>query len=142
MVEVHGFRHGVVQRVLPLSFGGDVGVLGDGDPGPVGQLTDGLHEVQVLDVAEKADGVARPLTPEAVVETLFGVHAERRGFLLMKWTQPDPPPPLALQRRVFTDESDDVGGSPDPGHVLLRYGHDSDATGRVPRPTRARRSPG
>ena len=92
-------------------------------PGLVGQAADGVHEVEVLDGPDEADGVALGLAPEAVVEALLGVDAERRGLLAVERAQADPAAALTLERGVLPDEGHDVRCRPDPGDVLIGDPH-------------------
>lgn len=57
---------------------------GDFHAGGFGQVLDGLGEIQVVVVHEKAEGVAAGAAAEAVIELLVGADAERRGFLFME----------------------------------------------------------
>jgi len=46
------------------------------DSGAVGEQTQGVHEIQVLDLTHEGDLVTGRATAEAVVAALFGVHRE------------------------------------------------------------------
>ena len=84
--------HGVHVQLAPLAGPAGIGVLVDGDARLVGQPADGVDEVQVVDGPHEGDGVAFGLAPEAVVEALFGIDAERRRLLGVERESP-------LQRR-------------------------------------------
>ena len=51
-------------------------VVAQGDAGPGRQLLDGLHEVEVLDLANERDHVAFGTAPEAVVQAQLGVEGK------------------------------------------------------------------
>ena len=86
-----------ILRRLAVPAG--VGVLADGDPGLVGQAAHRIDEVEVLDGPDEADGVALGLAPEAVVEALLGVDAERRRLLAVERAQADPAAALLSSAR-------------------------------------------
>ena len=92
------------------------------------QALDGLHEVEVLDGPDEADGVTGSLASEAVVQALFGVHRERWCLLGMKRAQADPPPALAPQRDVLAGQAHQVGRRPHLCHGLVGDGHGLDGT--------------
>ena len=69
-------RHGLLAFLAGRS---GVGVVVQFDAGAVGQQSQRVHEVQVLDLAHERDLVTRGATAEAVVAALFGVHRERRA---------------------------------------------------------------
>ncbi len=123
MVPGHRPLHGLEQLGPPLAVGAVGGVLADGHPGPVGQESNGVDEVQVLGRPDEGDGVARGLAPEAVVEALLGVDAERGRLLGVEGAEPDPAPPLLAQGGVLADEGHDVGRRPHLGHVLIGDPH-------------------
>ena len=56
----------------------------DLDARPFCELFEGLHEAQAFDVAQKADGIARGLAAEAVVEVATARDAERWAFFRVK----------------------------------------------------------
>src|SRR5690606_31100305 len=87
------------------------------------QLLDRTDEVEVLDLAHEGDGVALGVAPEAVVEAELGVHRERGRLLAVERAQPLVPPADPPQLEVLADEGDDVGGLPDPHHVLVDDPH-------------------
>ncbi len=87
-------------------------------------------EVQSLDFADEVDDVPRHLTPEAVVDALFGIDRERGRLLAVEWTQSHPLGAGLLELGVFGDDSDDVGLVADLPDVLV-----DDAHGRTVPPT-------
>ena len=60
MVPLDGLLHGVEEHACAAGWSRpDVGVLVEGDAGPVGQAPHGVDEVEVLDRPDEGDGVAR-----------------------------------------------------------------------------------
>ena len=125
VVPLGGLLHGVEVDLPALAVPTRGGVLPDGDTGLVGQSAHRVDEVEVLDGPHETDGVALGLAPEAVVEALLGVDAERGRLLAVEGAQALPPSTHLLQRGVLPDQSDDVGLHPDPGHVLVGDAHGS-----------------
>ena len=134
VVPLHGPFHGVEQLGAALAVLAQLGVLVERHPGPVGQQADGIDEVQVLGGPDEGDGITRGLAAEAVVEALLGVDAERGALLGVERAQAGPAPPDPLEGGVLADEGHDVGGRPDLGHVLVRYGHATTVPRRCARP--------
>ena len=69
-------------------------------PGPLGQKTDGLHVVQILDAADEIDDIAARLTAEAVEGLVFRVDGKGGGFFAVEGAQPRkgaaPPPQVDI----------------------------------------------
>src|SRR2546423_2691516 len=88
--------------------------------GLFGESLDCLGEVQVLDLAEKLDGVAAGSAAVAVVEAL--ARRDTQGRPLVRVERADPHEgvvPGLFEREVAGDELDDVGPVPDRLDVLL-----------------------
>jgi len=51
-------------------------VVAQRDAGTTGELLDGLHEIEVLDLAHEGDGVALRAATEAIVQAELGVDGE------------------------------------------------------------------
>ena len=123
MVPDDGPLQGVEQVGPPLAVLPGLRVLVQGDPGPVGQESYGVDEVEMFGGPDECDGIARGLAAEAVVEALLGVDAERRALLGVERAQACPAAADPLERGVLADEGDDVGRRPHLGHVLIGYRH-------------------
>src|SRR4029079_16759595 len=89
------------------------------DAGAPGQVLDRAGEVDLLDVLDERDGVARPLAAEAVEEALLTVDGERRRLLAMERAEADPATPHLAQLQVAGDDGDEVGGGLDGGDVVV-----------------------
>ena len=79
------------------------------DARAVGELSQRVHEVEVLGLAHPGDLVARRATPKAVVPAFFGVHREGRGLFSVKGAQSGPALARALEGHGLADEGHDVG---------------------------------
>ena len=143
VVPLGGLLHGVEEDLAPLAVVAGCGILVDGDAGLVGQATDGVHEIEVLDGPYEADGVALGMAAEAVVEALLGVDTERGCLLPVKRTQAHPSAALTFERSLLPDEGHDVRGRPDPGDVLVGnpHGRRRYRVGEVGRPAQATGAP-
>jgi hypothetical protein len=113
----------VDPRAALVVAAGRLIVVAQGDAGPGGQLLDGLHEVEVLDLAHEGDHVALGTAPEAVVEAQLGVEGKRRALLRVKRAQAHPPGSNPTQGQVLAGHRHEVGGGADPGDVLVDYPH-------------------
>jgi len=96
--------------------------------GGFGQFLDGLGEVQVVVVHDKAEGVAARAAAEAVVELLVGADAERRGLFLVERAAGGVVLARLLHLQARADYIDDVGAvqkvvnkalGNQPGHGVL-----------------------
>jgi len=101
---------------------------GDFHAGGFGQIFDGLGEVQVVVIHEKAEGVAAGAATEAVIELLVGADAERRGFLFVERAAGGVVLAGLLQLHARADHVDNVGAvqqvvnealGNQPGHGVL-----------------------
>ena len=59
-----------------------------GNPGPLRQMANGLHIIQIFNPADKRDHIAARTAPKAVKRTVFGVHMKRRRLFTVKRTEP------------------------------------------------------
>ena len=123
VVPLHGPLHGVEQLGTALVVPARLAILVQRDARTVGQEAHGVDEVEVVHGPHEADGVARLLAAEAVVDPVLGVDAEGRGLLGVEGAQPAPAPAHLLEQGVLADEGDDVGGRPDLSNLLVRYTH-------------------
>ncbi len=137
VVPGHRPFHRVEERGAPLVVAARLVVLMERDASSVGQEPHRVDEVEMLHAADKGDGIARRMAPEAVVEALLRVDAERRCLLGVERTQARPPPADLLKRRVLANERHDVGGRPDRGDFLVGDPHDPN----VPRRCASRDGP-
>ncbi len=103
----------VVERLATrrgAAIGGGVALVPHGDARLLGQSLDRLGELEMLDLAEEADGVAAGAAPEAVVDALGRRDRERRRLLGVKGAQAaERVVPGLLERQVLRDDLDDVG---------------------------------
>ena len=76
MVPLDRLLHRGERLLALLARGSGVRILVQLDAGPIGQLSQRVHEIKVLDLAHEGDLVTRDVAPEAVVATLFGIHGE------------------------------------------------------------------
>jgi hypothetical protein len=56
---------------------------------PVGKIFNCIKERKVLMFGYKTEDIAPASASEAVVELVFRIYLERRGFFLVEWAQPD-----------------------------------------------------
>ena len=123
MVPRDGLLHGGHGLLAFFARRTGVGVVVQLDAGAVRELSQRVHEVQVLDLAHERDLVSRCPTAEAVVATFFGVHRERRRLLAVKGAQSGPTTTGLLQGHGLADEGHDVGRGANLRDLTLRYGH-------------------
>ena len=88
--------------------------------------------------------IASPLfwQPKQNQTPLLGVHRERRRLLGVERAQTREAAADTLQRDVLADQRDDVGGFPDPLHVLVEDAHPRLQTTRARQTPRRGRSSG
>ena len=97
-----------VRRRLGLGVGAGGLALGEAHPGPVGQLAQGLAEVQPLRLLHPGEDVPALGAAEAVVGAAVGVDVEGGRLLLVEGAQALEAAPGLLQRHRAGDEIDDV----------------------------------
>ncbi len=102
--------------------------VAQGDARLCGQVLDGGHEVEVLDLADEGDGVTLGLAAPAVVEPELLVHEERRRLLGVKGAQARPLAAGSLELGVLADERNDVGRLAQAGDVLVDDPHPGDGS--------------
>ncbi len=113
------------------------------DPGLPGQLLDGDHEVDVLDVLHEAEHVARGAAAEAVVAADLVADVERARPLGVEGAQPDVVATDPLELHVRGHHVDQRNRGPHPLDVLLDDRHGPlDTTGDPSAPSGAFSAPG
>ena len=136
------------QLSIVLTGGGRmvVGVVAKAYVGTGREHLDRGGEVQVLGLAQEADGVAPGLAAKAVVEAEFPIDGERGCPLPVERAQPHQTGTHPPQRHAFADEGDEVRLRPDPLDVLGNDPHNLRLRGLAGpgyeggRPTRCRRA--
>jgi hypothetical protein len=109
VIPLDGLLHRRHRRLAFLTGRSGVGVVVQFDASAIGQESQRVHEVEVLDLAHERDLVTRGATAKAVVAALFGVHRERRGLLPVKRAQSGPATTGLLQGDGLTDQGHNVG---------------------------------
>lgn len=107
MVPLNGVLHRSEGLLTFLSSRSRVHVLVQLDARSIREQTKRLNEVEVLDLSNPRDLIARDTTTEAVVATFFCVHGERWRLLSVKGAETSP----TLSRSF-------------EGHRLANKGHD------------------
>src|SRR5438105_7039491 len=77
----------------------------------------------MLELADEGDRIAALLAAEAIPDIFLGADRERRRLLGVEGTKAGDAAPDALQRDVLAGQRDEIGGLPDPLHVLGEDSH-------------------
>ena len=88
-----------------------------------GQLFDGLHEVDVIDLLHELEHVTGGLTPEALVPTRVFTNVERTTLLRVERTQTHPVAAHTPQSDRLLDDFDDRCSRAHPLDVVLDDRH-------------------
>src|SRR5207247_1911868 len=95
-------------RASALLLGGIARLVGELDAEAVGELLDGLAEVESLFLLEKPEHVTAGLAAEAVVEVRRRIERERRRALVVERAETDPARAALAQLRIAARDLDDV----------------------------------
>ena len=107
--------------------------FGDGHVDLLGQVFHSLAVGKMLHLLDKLHHIATSLAAEAVIEILFAVYGEGRGFLVMEGTQAPIAGAVFLERHISRYHLNDIhagvkiihpGGGKSPGHRLSPFLHE------------------